>query len=448
MTTDSHPSDEKFKVILVGGGTAGLATAHFLERAKKEGWAPSYLQVTVYERNEEESNSVRYPLQLSHDARSALQTILSPHSNGSLVSQSNYGITHGGVNIVNPDLSHLYSNVKHQNEQPQWVHRKVLKDVLSEGVNIVKGKRVIRVREVEGKFEVVFEDGGNELADLVVGADGIGSLVRSQTHPSFPNFPLLPYVLVQFKLATPIAQLPVMLNKDSQNIILGNQCNSLHTIPLHGNELPHMTPRSAITLSDQGPFAEPDSTVLAVQQALRDPNTGYVLVRMYLNVSGEGAGAGAGWEDLTEAAWIDKILNILRNDGTDKGLVEVVENDLIPGTITATGIVSNGPGKHVPYSNGKVVLVGDAMHAVPPTNGNGVAAALKDAQGLVETLLGCSEMAGGAGPIASLLPQTYHASLTRSEIYLKESLHLLEISNQSGLSGFIHKSTLRLMDMF
>ncbi|WWD03821.1 hypothetical protein V865_001877 [Kwoniella europaea PYCC6329] len=438
MSTES--TDKKYKVVIVGGGIAGLATAHYLERAKEEGWAPPSLQVTVYERNEEDNNSTKYPMQISPDARSALQKILSTQEYSNLTTQSNYGITHGGVNILNPDLSHLFSNIKYQNEQPQWIHRKVLKDMLSVGVNITRGKRVVRVREVEAKVEVVFEDGANELADLVIGADGIGSIVRSQTHPSFPHFPLIPYVLIQFKLATPIAKLPLQLNKDCQNTILGSHSNYLLIIPLHGIDLPRMTPRSAITLSEQGPFAEPDQSVLKVQDSLKDTQTGYVLVRMLSNVSGEGA---AGWEDLTEGAWIDKILDILKKDGTDQGLLQIIENDSIPGTISSTGVVSSALGKHVPYKDGKVFLIGDAAHAVPPTNGNGGAAALLDAQGIVETLLTCSELGPGAAPLTS-----YHRSLIRTEAYLKGSLHLLENSTTSGWSGFIQKSRLKLRNSF
>ncbi|WVQ66820.1 uncharacterized protein L199_005011 [Kwoniella botswanensis] len=423
MSTDS--TDKKCKVLIVGGGIAGLAAAHYLERAKKEGWAPPSLQVTVYERNEEDNDSVKYPMQISPDARSALQKILSTQAYSNLTTQSNYGITHGGVNILNPDLSHLFSNIKYQNEQPQ--------------------KKSSEGQRIEAKVEVVFEDGANELADLVIGADGIGSIVRSQIHPSFPHIPLLPYVMIPFKLATPIAKLPLQLNKDCQNIIFGSRSNCLHIIPLHGTDLPHMTPRSAMTLSEQGPFAEPDQTVLKVQDALEDHQTGYVLVRMFLNVSAEGA---AGWEDLTEGAWIDKILDILKKDGTNKGLLEIIENDLIPGTISSTGVVSGAPGKHVPYKDGKVFLIGDAAHAVPPTNGNGGAAALLDAQGIVETLLTCSELGPGDAPLTSLLPETYHQSLIRSEAYLKESLHLLENSTTSGWSGFIQKSRLKLMDIF
>ncbi|WWC95047.1 hypothetical protein V866_001899 [Kwoniella sp. B9012] len=443
MSTDS--TDKKYKVVIVGGGIAGLATAHYLERAKKEGWAPPTLQVTVYERNEEENNPIKYPMQISPDARSVLQKILSTQAYSNLITRSNYGITHGGVNILNPDLSHLFSKIKYHNEQPQWCHRKVLKDVLGEGVDFIRGKRVVRVREVEGKVEVVFGVGGNELADLVIGADGIGSIVRSQIHPSFPHFPLLPWVMIQFKLATPIAKLPLQLNKDCQSIILGSHSNCLHIIALHGTDLPHMTPRSAITLSEQGPFAEPDQSVLKVQDALKDTATGYVLVRMFLKVSAEGA---AGWEDMTEGAWIDKILDILKKDGTDQGLLQIIENDLIPGTISSTGVVSSTLGEHVPYKDGKAFLIGDAAHAVPPTNGNGGAAALLDAQGIVETLLTSSEPGSGAAPLTSLLPETYHHSLIRSEAYLKESLHLLENSATSGWSGFIQKSRLKLMDIF
>jgi hypothetical protein len=47
----------------------------------------------------------------------------------------------------------------------------VLKEVLEQGVDLCREKRVVRVREVDdgGKIEVVFDDATHELVDLVIG---------------------------------------------------------------------------------------------------------------------------------------------------------------------------------------------------------------------------------------------------------------------------------------
>ena len=54
------------------------------------------------------------------------------------------------------------------------VPRQALHDVLSEGVEVQKGLRVVKVNQQivngeNGKLEVVFDNGTHELADLVIG---------------------------------------------------------------------------------------------------------------------------------------------------------------------------------------------------------------------------------------------------------------------------------------
>jgi 2-polyprenyl-6-methoxyphenol hydroxylase-like FAD-dependent oxidoreductase len=77
--------------------------------------------------------------------------------------------------------------------------------------------------------------------------------------------------------------------------------------------------------------------------------------------------AFAGWEDLTETAWIEHITRLLRSDNAHSGLIRAFEGDVIPGTVGAWQIVSCGE-RRVPYGacGGRVVLIGDAAHAMPP----------------------------------------------------------------------------------
>ncbi|WVQ95003.1 hypothetical protein IAU59_002095 [Kwoniella sp. CBS 9459] len=468
--TAAIASPNVFKVIIVGGGIAGLALAHRLGRAEAEHRA-SNLHVTVYEQRTEDTSFVKYPIQLAEDARTALKSILSAVEYTTLVASPNYGIAHGGVSINTPQLTRLYSSKPQEGEDnqdnhtvshslPQFVRRWVLKDALGKGVNLVRGKRVVRTRhesENEGaqanaaKVEVVFDDGSRELADLVVGADGVGSVVRAQLFPTpaEARFPLLPYLVLQFKLATPIASLAEILpDMNGINQFVGTKSTSLTLVPLHTADgvpsLPAMTPRAALIQSEQGPFAEPDASVLAVKKALEDPKTGYIFARVIIP-------SFNGWEDLVEGAWIDKILEILRSEGYVSEIIRAVEDDIVSGSLGTWGIVSSEPGKHAPSSEngkGRTVLIGDAMHAMPPIGGHGCAAALRDAEELAKTIVNCSEAGGNSTGIDSLLPSFEKEMIIRSDTYLKEATQQLGMITAVGFNAYFKRSIWGAMDLY
>jgi hypothetical protein len=60
---------------------------------------------------------------------------------------------------------------QYEGQQPQFVYRWLLREILIEGVNVQRGRRVTRVDNAtgEGWAEVVFDDGSKDSADLVVG---------------------------------------------------------------------------------------------------------------------------------------------------------------------------------------------------------------------------------------------------------------------------------------
>jgi hypothetical protein len=119
----------------------------------------------------DESSFQRYPIHIAPDGRSALSALLSPSELDDLRKRSSHGITHGGIVLHTPQFSSLFSIRRYEGETPQFVHRWVLKEVLEQGVDLCRDKRVVRVREVDdgGKIEVVFDDATHELADLVIG---------------------------------------------------------------------------------------------------------------------------------------------------------------------------------------------------------------------------------------------------------------------------------------
>jgi len=60
---------------------------------------------------------------------------------------------------------------QYKSQQPQFIHRWLLRDILVKGVSIQPGKRLTRVDKAkgEGKAGLFFQDGSTDSADLVVG---------------------------------------------------------------------------------------------------------------------------------------------------------------------------------------------------------------------------------------------------------------------------------------
>jgi hypothetical protein len=170
---------------------------------------------------------------------------------------------------------------------------------------------------------------------------------------------MLPYIVVQSKLSTPHSSLP-LLDPQGINMALGYKGYSLLLVPFSGEPLPsYQRPDDS-----DGPFSDPEeirhSDVTSVQKALEGPTPEYVFANITVP-------AFAGWEDLTETAWIEHITRLLRSDNADSDLIRAFEGDVIPETVGAWQIVSCGE-RRVPYGacGGRVVLIGDAAHAMPP----------------------------------------------------------------------------------
>jgi len=66
------------------------------------------------------------------------------------------------------------------------LHEKILGKATEAGIEIHMGKRLVAIDETEDSVKVTFEDGTMDTCDILVGADGIHSVVRTMhVHPSF-----------------------------------------------------------------------------------------------------------------------------------------------------------------------------------------------------------------------------------------------------------------------
>ena len=111
------------------------------------------------------------------DGREALRGILSKEGHAEMVKRSVQGTTHGGASISTPGFKRLFHMRQYESEQPQFIHRWLLKEFLTERMNIKRGRKAVRVENVSkemGQAEIIFDDDTSDKADLVVGKS-IGS---------------------------------------------------------------------------------------------------------------------------------------------------------------------------------------------------------------------------------------------------------------------------------
>ena len=209
----------------------------------------------------------------------------------------------------------------------------------------MRREKVLGVEQVGSKVVVLLE-GQKVVADLVIGkcgwkgdaltagADGIGSRLRAQLHPQHTRFPRLPFINVQLKLR-PAPYLP--LSPGGISMVLGAQSYSVLLVPSLGSPLPGVT--------------TPADTI----HAALDEGAEYLFCNVTLSTF-------PGWQPLTGSQWIDRIVRLLGIDHADERLLRAFEG-VIPGTVGAWEVVCcSGYLEH----SGRVVLMGDAAHAMPP----------------------------------------------------------------------------------
>jgi 2-polyprenyl-6-methoxyphenol hydroxylase-like FAD-dependent oxidoreductase len=167
------------KALIIGGGIAGPATAIALHKAG--------ITATVYE---------AYPADASHDVgafltiaangQDALQAIdvLEPVLNVSFPARQLRMFGADGTKLVDITLGR-------DHPCPQTITRASLSSVLRSeaslrGIPLLYGKRLTRVTGGTDQVNVFFDDGNAAEADLLIGADGIHSPVRTVIDPTGP----------------------------------------------------------------------------------------------------------------------------------------------------------------------------------------------------------------------------------------------------------------------
>ncbi|WP_285479252.1 NAD(P)/FAD-dependent oxidoreductase [Amycolatopsis sp. NBRC 101858] len=175
--------DEGMRVVVVGAGLGGLTLAHGLRR---EG-----IDVVVYERDAASGRPQGVSLHVDERGASALRACLPP-AHAAMVEA-----TTGGPREQTLTLSDVDGELAVTGTRPadgtagrarpgRQVHRPLLKEVLLTGLgDVVRfGAECTRFEQrADGTVGVWFADGRTDTADVLVGADGIGSAVRRRYLP-------------------------------------------------------------------------------------------------------------------------------------------------------------------------------------------------------------------------------------------------------------------------
>ncbi|KAK2013798.1 putative salicylate hydroxylase [Colletotrichum eremochloae] len=242
------------------------------------------------------------------------------------------------------------------------IFRQELVDILTKacrerGVAVEYGKRFVRViEEDKAGVEFEFRDRGRRRAGLLVGADGIHSRVRStwvapDVEPSFVGLAALTY-------AVPTAQLRVPADKDYRFPVSVASRNGVFVLAPQGADGGEMLAGTQVPF-DAGRAALGREALMADKEALK--------TRLR---AGE-----ENWPDVVRSALED-----IRDE-----TVNVWPFFMLPSLERWT---SRG---------GRVLVLGDAAHAIPPTTGQGASMALEDAASLALVIKRVGESQGKIG---------------------------------------------------
>jgi 2-polyprenyl-6-methoxyphenol hydroxylase-like FAD-dependent oxidoreductase len=347
-----------FSVIVIGAGLGGLCLAQGLRRAG--------IACEVYERDE--SSTIRgqgYRIHIDGDGDTALKEMLPPNLHELFRATS--GVPQPNTPIFTDQLVQV-GTVGSESSVDLNVNRLTLRQILLGGLEdaVHFGKRFLRYETGEdGRITAHFADGTLARADVLVGADGVGSVVRAQY---LPHARVIDTGLRQLYAKIPLTPATRELFDDTMyanfSMILGPAGTMLGVAPVEYPEpVAQAVARLApgVLISDSGNYMTCSFTASVELLALTDEElfalSGKELQALALGMMTE-------WAPGTRA------------------MVEHWETE----TVFPLALRTSVPIPHWETTN--VTLLGDAIHAMSPAAGVGANTALRDASLLVTSLVG------------------------------------------------------------
>jgi 2-polyprenyl-6-methoxyphenol hydroxylase-like FAD-dependent oxidoreductase len=374
-------------VLIAGAGIGGLCLAQGLRRAG--------ISCAVYEST---AGIVQtgYRLHMNATGGNALQRCLPPHLFALYQQTSRRAPRREGVTFLDTEGNELgwrpHIGPPNDPEMPHTaVNRRTLRQIMYAELDNVHFDHLVTGYTIEGEqARLLFADGSDATGDLLVGADGINSVVRRQLLPEVPTIDIGRRAL---SMRIPLS--------DELIATMPDAAFDGFAIVLDENEL-----RCAIgTYQPRRPIAE--AVAELAPGADIDPVSPYLMAVISLP---------------TDSAVLQQIPDLWT--ATPEQLHDVVRK-----AVSQWHPSLRGPFDHVDLStlfpqsmrrldpppqwpSSRVTLLGDAIHAMPPNFGSGGNSALRDAAALTDAI---RAIADGSTPLVQAISD--YESRMRAEVF-------------------------------
>jgi salicylate hydroxylase len=314
-------------IAIIGGGIGGLAAAAFLHRAG--------LPVTVYEQAAQ-LREVGAGVVVAPNAARLLRAlrVLDGFAERAVVLETGWEFRRwqDGSVLSAEDLATRCEALF--GERTYTAHRADLLDAVRRAVpaaSVRLGKRCVALSQDGPRHTLRFADGASAEADVVIGADGIHSMVRvALTEPVPPAYS----GLCAFRALVPADEAPEFARRPAQTLWLGPGHHLVH-YPVSAGKFVNL-----VAFAPAGNYTTESWTATAT--------VGELLAEF--------------------AGWDERLIALLRAAGT-------------PGR---WALLDRAPLTR--WSGGTVTLLGDAAHPMFPFFGQGAAQAIEDAAALARCL--------------------------------------------------------------
>jgi 2-polyprenyl-6-methoxyphenol hydroxylase-like FAD-dependent oxidoreductase len=318
------------RALVIGGGVAGPAAAMFLVA---DGW-----EVEIFEAAAKPDDYAGSFLNVATngltvlDALGLRERLLSDaHPAPHMIMWSSTGKQLGSVpNGPAGDPARGSAVVRRG-----WLHRVLREGVEDRGIPIRFGARLTGITSESGAVHATFADGREESADILIGCDGIGSATRTHIDAHAPN-PRYSGLVGLGGFARVIGLPPTPA---TQHFVFGRRSFFGYLVRANGT------------------------------------------VYWFANITAAEP-SRASLRDVSAAEWLDRLRDLHQDDPYPvPQIIDGHDGDLGAYPIYDLSGVPR-------WSRGRVVAVGDAVHATSPSAGQGASLALEDAQALAMCLRG------------------------------------------------------------
>lgn len=341
---------------MVGAGVGGSVLAHALVRDGHE--------VVVLERDRDPADTGGYRLHLDARACAILRDVLPDGTWAAVQASAADRSSFRRFTLTDARMRVLSSEPRDTGEEVLMIGRVPLRRLLAAELNgqIRWGARARSVHADAERATVLLEDGSAVDADVVVGADGPRSAVVGS--------------LVDHELVHPVG-----MGGIAGRTLLDDDTRALLPVVLRDGPLLAVAASGVVTFLTAH---DPDRAGVVDRAPSTAPAAVVEPAALIWGVNADDRLLPPTERTQTGPALVqvaDRLLN-----GWDDGVRRLVRQS-DPSSVAAFTFFAPEPGAELmPWSGGRVTALGDAVHAVPPTGGQGATTAIRDASHLAARL--------------------------------------------------------------